>query len=584
MEERIVWKAAYPRPDFIRENWRDLNGIWRFAFDDDKRGCERGYHLGKNMDLEILVPFCYQSKKSGIGETAHHETVWYSREVTVSEQEFKHVCLLHIGAADYETDLWVNGNYVGKHCGGYTQISFDIKEHLNVGENVIAIRVRDDLECDRPRGKQYWKEEPDRCWYTAVTGIWQNVWMEFTEEVYLEQLRMTPDIDRRLLEMELYLNKSEKSEMEIAIYFEGTLKKKIITEVNGRYVREGILLEEEDKIDEIHYWSPDTPNLYDVAICLRKDGIKQDEVFSYFGMRKIHAANGHIFLNNKRFYQRLVLDQGYWEDTLLTPPSSDALRKDVELTKQMGFNGARKHQKCEDPRYYYWADVLGLVVWGECPSGYLFDKKEIDNMTREWGDFVNQTYNHPCVIVWVPMNESWGVRNIVTDGRQQAFAKGIYYITKSYDSTRLISTNDGWEQVEQTDIFGIHDYAGEGEKIRSRYENLEEFLKTGIPNRQALSEGNRYQGQPVLLTEYGGLALTETEGAEWGYNEAAQTAEEFCERIGELTEAIRDTEVFQGFCYTQLTDVMQEVNGLLTIGREPKVELKELEKIFKVTV
>lgn len=580
MKERIYQRGDYPRPDFIRKSWRDLNGIWEFAFDDDQTGCEKGYHLGKNMNLEILVPFCYQSVKSGIGETVYHETVWYSRTVTISGQEAENTCLFHIGASDYETDIWINGNHAGKYCKGYTQIMVDISKYLNVGDNILAIRVRDDLECDRPRGKQYWKEKPDRCWYTGVTGIWQNVWIEFTKETYLEQLKMTPDIDRRLLEMELYFSKSEKTEVEIGIYYDGNLKKRIVTEVSGKYTREGILLEEEDKIDEIHYWSPDTPNLYDVLICLKKDGVKQDEVFSYFGMRKIHIDNGHIFLNNKVFYQRLVLDQGYWEDSLLTPPSSSALKRDVELTKKLGFNGARKHQKCEDPRYYYWADVLGLVVWGELPSGYLFNKREVEDLTGEWGRFINQTYNHPSVIAWVPLNESWGVRNIISDPRQQAFAKALYYITKAYDNTRLISTNDGWEQVDETDIFGLHDYARDGAEIRNRYENFKEFLKTGIPNRQALSEGNQYKGQPVLLTEYGGIAFKETKDIEWGYNETAETSEEFLGRIRDLTEAIKDTSIFQGFCYTQLTDVMQEVNGLLTVRRETKAGYEELAEIF----
>ncbi len=580
MKGKQYQRGEYPRPDFIRRDWMDLNGAWKFAFDDDGTGCEKGYHLGENMDLEILVPFCYQSKKSGIGETVHHETVWYSRMLTVSGQELDGVCLLCIGASDYETDIWVNGIHAGKYCGGYREIRADIKEYLGAGDNVLAIRVRDNTECDRPRGKQYWKEEGDRCWYTAVTGIWQNVWMEMTKEVYLEQLKMTPDIDRRLLEMELYFNKSCRIEAEISIYYEEELKKRIVTEINGSYAREGVFLEEEDMVDEIHYWSPDTPNLYDVVICLRRDGVKQDEVFSYFGMRKVHIADGHIFLNNKLFYQRLVLDQGYWEDTLLTPPSSDSLRRDVELTKSMGFNGARKHQKCEDPRYYYWADVLGLVVWGELPSGYMFNKREIKNLTQEWGEFINRMYNHPSIIAWIPLNESWGVRNIVSDRQQQAFAKILYHMAKAYDDTRMVSTNDGWEQVEDTDIFGFHDYAGSGKEIRTRYQDIDKFLKTGIPNRQALSEGNQYRGQPLMLTEYGGVAFGEIKGAEWGYNRAARTPEEFLQRIEGLTDAIKGTGAFQGFCYTQLTDVMQEVNGLLTARREPKVKLEELARIF----
>lgn len=580
MKEKIHERGSYPRPDFIRENWRDLNGIWKFAFDDCDTGYERGCHLGNDMDREILVPFCYQSKKSGIGDKCHHKTVWYCRKVDITKEELRLKCLFHIGACDYEADLWVNGSHAGKHIGGYTQCTFEIGKYLNAGENLIAIRVRDDLECDRARGKQYWKEKEERCWYTAVTGIWQNVWLEFTGETYLEQLRLTPDIDRRFLELELYFDEEGQKELEISIFYKGAIKKRVLTETNEKYTREGISLTEEDRIDELHYWSPDTPNLYEVMISLKKNGEKQDEVFSYFGMRKIHIANGYVFLNNHLFYQRLVLDQGYWEDTLLTPPSSEDLKRDVELTKKLGFNGARKHQKCEDPRYYYWADVLGLVVWGELPSGYLFNKSEVENQIREWGEFVNQTYNHPCVITWVPLNESWGVRNIIKDKRQQAFAKGLYYITKAYDDTRLISVNDGWEQVTETDIFGIHDYAENGEEIKRRYADFEEYLKTGIPNRQALSSGNQYRGQPVILTEYGGIAYKEVQGEKWGYNEAAWSEEEFVGRIENLTRTIEGLKIFRGFCYTQLTDVMQEVNGLLTVNREPKIEWQEMEGMF----
>lgn len=573
-------RPEFPRPDFERKNWKNLNGVWDFAFDDSGEGLSLGYEKGNNLDRKIMVPFCYQCEESGIGEKEYHETVWYSRSFEVTPEELAKNCLIKFGAVDYEAKIWVNGEYVGCHEGGHVQFAFDITRFLKAGENVLAVSAGDDRRCDRARGKQYWEDEPDRCWYTNTTGIWLSVWLEFVGNCYLTNLHLTPDIDTKSVELELFLNRSDKVLMEVEVSYEGKRKKWFSTVLEDTYVRESITLKEEDYIDEIQYWYPEDPKLYDIIVTLEKDGEVLDRVSSYFGMRKIHVADGNIYLNNKILYQRLVLDQGYWKNTMMTPPSDDALRRDVEITKKMGFNGARKHQKFEDPRYYYWADKLGLLVWGELPSGYLFNTNEIQNLEREWMQFLDQTCSHPSVIAWVLFNESWGVRNIVADRRQQAFASGLYYMTKAFDGSRLVSSNDGWELVEETDMFAIHDYVRDGNEILERYGDLKRFRETGISNRQALAMGHSYKGQPFLLTEFGGVAFAGGKGKDWGYNEAAENGEEFLSRVKSMVDAVWELRDIKGFCYTQLTDVMQEVNGLLDEEHEPKVSAEELYKIF----
>jgi beta-galactosidase/beta-glucuronidase len=262
----------------------------------------------------------------------------------------------------------------------------------------------------------------------------------------------------------------------------------------------------------------------------------------------------------------------------LTAPSDEAIRFDIEMTKNMGFNGARKHQKFEDPRYYYWADKLGLLLWGEMPSAYNFNAEEIENMTSEWVDFINRDYNHPSIVTWVPLNESWGVRSIYIDKNQQNFAKGLYYLTKGLDSTRLVSTNDGWELVD-ADICAIHDYVAQGEDLYKAYSDKEKLLSGEKRGRPLYAQGTKYDGQPVLLTEYGGIAFISNEKENWGYGGGVKDETTFFERYSGLTEAIRSLPYMRGYCYTQLTDVMQEINGLMTADRKLKVNIDKVRVV-----
>lgn len=582
--DKTIPRPEHPRPDFQRNDWVNLNGVWNFDFDDDDVGEKEVWFLGHEYRKQIIVPFCYQSKLSGIDDQSHHEVVWYQREFTVpSEFKGKRI-LLHFGAVDYFAKVWLDGKYLGSHKGGYLPFKFDITNHVKADGKTahsITVRVEDSRSCTQPRGKQNWKDEPFGCWYTPVTGIWQTVWLEAVGMTYVDRVRITPDIDKRTVCFESYLNQvPEDGKLEFTISFEGQLVNKVVTSVQQRWVKLTVDLLTTDKVDAIHYWWPENPNLYDVDIALYEKDTVVDKVATYFGMRKIHCENGWIYLNNTPLYQKLVLDQGYWPDSLLTPPSDEAIVYDIEMTKKLGFNGARKHQKIEDPRYYYWADKLGLLVWGELPSAYDFCTEEMENLFDEMRGFIERDYNHPCIITWVPLNESWGVRNIYADDEQQKFACALYYMIKALDNTRLVSTNDGWEQVD-TDIVAIHDYTAWSHQLSPIYKDVDQLVK-GAPNkfRSLFAKGYEYKGQPILCTEYGGIAFKkDSGGGNWGYHEAVEDEEEFLRRFEDITRAFRSMEYIRGYCYTQLTDVFNEVNGLLDMNRKPKVDIEKIARI-----
>lgn len=580
--QEILKKAMYPRPDFIRENWLSLDGEWEFALPKHLTASFPCGYIQTPLPQKILVPFCYSSEATEQNASENPEKVYYARSFYITKEQLSKEILLHFGAVDYSCDIWINSTHIGTHKGGYTHFSFPISSFLHSGNNRIFVAVTDDKNCDRPRGKQYWKDFPDRCWYTNIIGIWKSVWLEFTSIHYIERTKLTPDIDRRCVDIEVFLNCHSTGGIFIEISY-GNITKKAITVSfqNVSYLKETITIAEEDYIDEIHYWSPDSPNLYDVKITLEVDSYISDTVYCYFGMRKIETKEGKVFLNNKPIYQRLVLDQGYWNDHLMTPPSPLSVKQDLELIKAMGFNGARKHQKLEIPHYYFWADVLGLLIWCEMPSGYLFNDREISTVLSEWQNIICETYNHPSIITWVPFNESWGIRNVLTDSNQQAFCSAAYFLTKANDSSRLVSTNDGWENPAHTDLFCIHDYTADPDIILNRYKDISNFVKTGMPNRQAIVQNSNYNGQPFLLTEYGGIALDEdSKENNWGYNDSAKSLEDFKNRINALTTAILTIPNCCGYCYTQLTDVMQEVNGLLNMKHIPKLSLEEYHEIF----
>ena len=561
-------RPEYPRPQFVRENWINLNGEWKFSFDDPV------------FDKRIIVPFAFQANLSGIGCTDRHDVVWYERTFEIPDEWKEKRILLNFGAVDYRCRVWVNNECVGSHTGGMVSFSFDITEATHVGENIIRVWVEDVLsDMTIPRGKQYWKDA-ESIFYTPTTGIWQTVWLEAVAEAYLQNVDITPDLDKRTATFD-YTVSDIPADLEIEISFKGQIiarERSAVLRKRGRLI---INLDKEilghDNFTTVCAWSPKHPNLFDVTFRLIKDEKIADTVQSYFGLRKISIENGIILLNNYPFYQKLLLDQGYWRDSLLTAPSDDAFISDIEYSKKMGFNGVRKHQKVEDPRFLYHADRLGFVVWSEMANSFEYTSDYVRRFTSEWMETIRRDYNHPCIIAWTPLNESWGVENISTDARQAHHASALAELTRSLDSTRLVMSNDGWEQTNP-DVLGIHDYESKKAVLNKRYESLESTLKYRSAGRALFASGYSYSGQPIMNTECGGIFFNVEDKTGWGYTNA-KNSEHFYNLYNDVISSFLKSPVIQGFCYTELTDVMQEKNGLLNYDHKPKFDCEIIRLI-----
>lgn len=582
-------RPDHPRPDFMRPTFYNLNGEWAFAFDDEDMGLKEGWmNPGKKLDQTILVPFCYQSKASGIGPTDDiHPIVWYRRSFRVPAEMAGQRVLLKFGAVDYACKVFINGQLAGAHRGGYAPFDLDITLLLQPGDNDLCLRVEDYPDVTQPRGKQYWQQGLMGCWYTPVTGIWQTVYLEAVGAAAFTRIHITPDVDRHMISTELAFDRmpAAGSMVEVTIRFEGTCVTTLTQSAAGRIMRIPVDMMVQADIG-MRLWEPDHPALYDMTVRLLQGEQVIDQVDTYFGMRKVEVRDGKVYLNNCPIYQRLILDQGYWPDTLITPPSDEAIRLDLQYTKDFGYNGARKHQKVEDPRYYYWADRMGVLVWGEVPSPYLFTDETVPNLTETITAFIDRDFNHPSIIAWVPLNESWGVRQIFTDPRQQALGRTLYHLTKALDGTRLCSGNDGWEQTT-TDICALHDYAADKVTMASHFASREMVERHGCDWRPCWAASEQPTGKEAfLVTEYGGIAFSgkgiqgEMGGmATWGYHGKVADEDAFFQRFQEVTDAIRELPYCQGYCYTQLTDVMQEINGLLSPDRQPKVDVERFRRL-----
>jgi beta-galactosidase/beta-glucuronidase len=578
-----VPRPEHPRPDFVRADWQSLNGPWEFEFDDQDRGLrERWYEGRPAFSKTIVVPYTFQSRLSGIGDTGFHDVVWYRRTVKVPEAWKARRVLLNFGAVDYEATVWVNGREAGRHRGGHVGFAFDVTDLLAASENIVVVRVVDP-GTDRtiPRGKQFWREKSESIFYTRTTGLWQPAWIEAAGAVRVGYLRVTPDIEKSEARVSVDLVRpagTTNARVTVAVSRDGREVARVSTSVAGTRAEAVV------QIPEQRLWSPETPNLYDLVLEVEANGSPTDRVASYFGQRAVSLHDGKVLLNGHPYFLRLVLDQGYWLESILTPPSDEAIQYDIRMTKAFGLNGARKHQKAEDPRWLYWADKMGLLVWGEMANAYDYSPEYVQRFTAEWQELVARDYNHPSIVAWVPINESWGVPEILTDPQQQAHAKTMYQLVKSLDPTRPVVDNDGWEHTDQTDLMTLHDYARTGEELAAKYAHLAaEPSRIPRNHKEAVVRGAKYNGAPFLLTEFGGVAFRVTEqkaANEWGYSGVEKTRESYVARLAGLVKALADNPAWAGYCYTQLTDVEQEINGLMTYDRKPKIEPDEYKKIF----
>jgi beta-galactosidase/beta-glucuronidase len=581
--------AMHPRPQLTRARWIDLAGAWGFAYDDAGRGLDDGWPAREDVYTRtITVPFPPESPASGIGETGFHPVVWYRRNVQTPQQDAGQRLLLHCGAVDYRAQVWVNGHLVAMHEGGHTPFSADITSVLRAdADQVIVVRAEDmpgDLA--QPRGKQDWEERPHRIWYHRTTGIWQPIWLEPVAATHLTGVRWTPDAACRALGLAVTLDRQEDTPLRLRVQLRlrGLPLADDLYAIDGTELRREIRLTSETVVldDEEVLWAPEHPNLIEATLTLLAGEEVVDEVQSYAGLRSAGVGAGSFLLNGRPYYLRLALEQGYWPQSHLAAPSAEALRREVELAKELGFNGVRIHQKVEDPRFLYWCDRLGLLVWGEMANAYVFSSLAVERLTREWMDVLARDGSHPCIVAWVPINESWGVPDVAHDPAQQHYVQALYHLTRALDPTRPAIDNEGWEHIV-SDVYGIHDYAFDGALLRERYgsaEAVERMLCEGRVGRRALVVGGYVKKDaPVMLTEFGGLSYRPEPGVEWfGYG-TVTNPDAYLAKYRELVDAILDSPAIAGFCYTQLTDTAQETNGLLTANREPKLDPQAVRTI-----
>jgi len=577
--------GGYPRPQLRREDWTSLNGEWDFAIDAEARWTSTDSAVWGDT---IRVPFAPESPAGGIGNTGFYRACWYRRTFDASGLRPGEHLLLHFGAVDYEATVWVNGGRVADHTGGYTPFFADVTDSLVAdGPQTVIVRAFDDPhDLAQPRGKQDWQLEPHAIWYPRTTGIWQTVWLERVPAAWLATVRWetSPEHWQISLRGRVAGDRRDDRHLRVRLHLADTVLADDTYSVgeDGEVARRIDL--RDPGIDDARrslLWSPTTPTLVQAELSLLDSrGEVVDATRSYMGLRSVRVDGDHVVLNGRPVKLRMALDQGYWPDTGLTAPDDAALRQDVLLARRMGFNGVRKHQKIEDPRYLYWADALGLLVWEEMPSVYRFTPESMLRLTREWMAVVDRDVSHPCIVAWVPFNESWGVPDLPTSEPQRHLVDALYHLTGALDGTRPVIGNDGWEHAA-TDLLNVHDYAGDPATLARRYgdyESVSETLARVRPaGRAIVLPDHPYRGQPVLLTEFGGIGYAGDKARTWGYSRA-ESAEELAAAYRRLLTTVRDLAPVSGFCYTQFADTYQEANGLLYMDRTPKFPLEDMAR------
>jgi beta-galactosidase/beta-glucuronidase len=580
-------RPEYPRPQFVRNQWLNLNGEWEFTFDDANEGLQRDWHDGRKLPGRIIVPFAYQTELSGINDKSTHECFWYARSFEIPTGWHDQDVLLNFGAVDYSSTVWVNGQEVGHNQGGHVPFQFDIAPYIKPGVNRLTVRVEDKQDPGQPRGKQSATGIPQEIDYYCTSGIWQTVWLEPVPSLRIEELRVVTHAQRNLVELLVYLH-APSSAWRIEV--EVTDHEKLVTrgEAHTAVATGHLVL----SIPYAKLWSPESPHLYDLTVRLYDGAELLDEIKSYCGLRGIELRDGKFLINGSSVYLQMILDQGYWPQSYLTAPSDEAMQTDIGWARAFGFNGVRKHQKIEDPRWLYWCDRLGVMVWEEMPNAREWSLQAEEKLSAEWQRAVRRDYNHPCIIAWVPVNESMGFPQLAQQhAGQYAFIERMVRTTRRMDATRPVIDNDGWEHTDIADLCAIHDYSPSSEVLVQRYEKM---LAGGnlpatvwIGDKPLFARGSKYRGQPIVLSEVGGfLAIPpeippEQRDVLYRFYDSFERPEELVEKYRDLMKGIASLTFLGGFCYTQLTDIEQEINGLLTYDRQPKVPAEEIARIHR---
>ncbi|MBQ4087104.1 MAG: beta-galactosidase [Clostridia bacterium] len=556
-------RNEYPRPQLVREGWVNLNGEWDFEIDHSMSGKDKEFFKRDSLNEKIIVPFCPESELSGVGYTDFMDCVWYRKNIEIPGNWSGKEIILHFGAVDYHAFVYVNGELVCEHKGGYTPFSANITPYLKESGNYITLCAEDLVRSgNQPAGKQCKKYHSKGCYYTRTTGIWQTVWMEAVEKAYIKNVKYTSNIETGTVFVQVQVPAEAVGGMlTVKTSFEGTETGTVSCKINSEETALSI------ELSELHLWDVGQGNLYDTEITLEKDG-KEDVICGYFGMREVSLANKMFNLNGRVVLGRWVLDQGFYPDGIYTAPSDEALKNDILFSMELGFNGARLHEKIFEPRFLYWADKLGYLVWGEHANWGLdiAEPGQVMHFLPEWLESVERDYSHPSIIGWCPFNETPGELKQCDD-----VLKTVYLTTKALDKTRPVIDTSGYVHVI-TDIFDVHDYEQDVEKFISYYEKASEGIITDSMERYRQGV-QKYNGEPLFMSEYGGIQKSMT-GDGWGYGQAPKDDEEFIERYRGLTTALLEHECFLGFCYTQLYDVEQEVNGLMTYDRKYKLDPK----------
>jgi len=569
--------AEYPRPNMYRKSWRSLNGWWDFDFYDDYFVLSPAEKIAGNLHHTIQVPFTYQTTISGIGTADIHERVVYRRKIKIADEERESRIILHFGAVDFNAQVWIDNTVVGSHKGGYTPFFFDITAFTKEKpEIVLSLIVEDKPTPVQPRGKQA-QGTPFDCWYTAVTGIWQSVWLEFLPDIYFSSFSTVQNARSGNVNYSLNVSAPDKNcrvEAEVQLNGESVA----YTRSECSYPCTEVNL----SIPEFQKWSPEEPNLYNVYFYLVRNETVIDEIETYFSFREVGLESDGLYINNERYFQKLILMQGFWQESGYTAPHTDSFESDIKCAKEMGFNGCRMHMKYEDPRFLYAADRLGFLVWAEAPSFYIFTEESCSVFRKELVDAVKRDLLHPSVITWVLGNESWGMRDISESEKIRSWLNEITELTRRVDPTRPIISNDGWEHLN-SDIMTFHSYEHSEEALKDDWNKARNNDRCGIHNKTFNLSGKNTLVLPWVLSEFGAISfLRQREGSEhWEYGVVAKSKEDMLSRLERLMRDASSLDGISGWCYTQFSDIEQEKNGLLFEERTHKVELSAIKKILE---